>query len=92
LENQQKNLGDEGGFAPSLSSPDEALCYIEEAIQSAGYKVGEDVKLAMDCAASEFYDSESKKYEVIKGKFYSSEEMVNFYEELIKKSSRFMFN
>jgi len=79
-----KNLGDEGGFAPSLDSPDQALTFIEEAIQSAGYKVGEEVKLAMDCAASEFYNKETKKYEVIKGKYFSSGEMITFYEDLIK--------
>lgn len=54
-----KNLGDEGGFAPDLQSPHEALSIIEESIGLAGYKVGEDVFLALDCAASEFF-SEGK--------------------------------
>lgn len=61
-----KNLGDEGGFAPDLQSPHEALSIIEEAIGLAGYKVGEDVFLALDCAASEFYAD--GKYEIEKGK------------------------
>jgi len=77
-------LGDEGGFAPNLDNPDQALTYIEEAIASAGYKVGTDVKLAMDCAASEFYNKETKKYEIIKGKYLSSDELVSFYENLLK--------
>lgn len=78
-----KNVGDEGGFAPALETPDEALSFIEEAIKSAGFKVGEDIKLALDCAASEFYDAESKKYEIIEGKFVTSDELVEFYEKLV---------
>lgn len=78
-----KNVGDEGGYAPSMSTPDEALGAIEEAIKAAGFEVGKDVKLALDCAASEFYDAETKKYEVIEGKFLTSDEMVDFYEKLI---------
>ena len=50
-----KNLGDEGGYAPSLSKPTEALSLIEDAIKAANYKVGEDVFLAIDAAASEFF-------------------------------------
>ena len=49
------NVGDEGGFAPNLSSADEALAFIVEAIGAAGYNAGDDVVLALDCAASEFY-------------------------------------
>jgi len=79
-----KNVGDEGGYAPQFASPDEALSTIEEAIKAAGFEVGKDVKLALDCAASEFYDAESKKYEVIEGKFLTSDEMVDFYDQLIK--------
>lgn len=55
-----KNLGDEGGFAPALQSPDEALTLIEEAIGLAGYKVGTDLFLALDCAASEFHKDGSE--------------------------------
>lgn len=56
-----KNVGDEGGYAPALDTPDEALDYIEKAIEAAGLEVGKDMFLALDCAASEFYDAESKK-------------------------------
>jgi hypothetical protein len=49
------NVGDEGGFAPNMGSTDEALGYVTEAIQAAGYRPGDDVMLALDCAASEFF-------------------------------------
>jgi len=77
-----KNLGDEGGFAPDLQSPHEALSIIEEAIGLAGYKVGEDVFLALDCASSEFYSE--GKYEIEKGKFLNSTELVQYYLKLKK--------
>ncbi len=75
------NVGDEGGFAPSLSSNREALDLIMEAIEKANYKPGEDVLLALDAASSEFY--EDGKYKV-EGKLLSAEELVNYYEELIE--------
>lgn len=75
-----KNLGDEGGYAPSLNVPDEALSLIEEAIKSAGYGVGKDVFLALDAAASEFY--KDGKYEIEKGKFLSADEAVEYYLKL----------
>ena len=56
------SVGDEGGFAPSLKSNEEALDLIVEAIQQAGYKPGKDVSLALDCAASEFYDKGTHRY------------------------------
>src|ERR1700732_3908294 len=55
-------VGDEGGFAPSLKSNDEAVELILEAIQAAGYKPGEEIALALDPAASEFYNKETGKY------------------------------
>ena len=55
-------VGDEGGFAPDLKSDKEALDLIMQAIEKAGYTPGEDVSLALDCAASEFYDKSKKKY------------------------------
>ena len=79
--------GDEGGFAPNLGSNEEALQVIIEAIEKAGYKPGKDVVLAMDVAASEFYNAETKKY-VLAGegnKELSSEELSDFYAELVKK-------
>ena len=77
-------VGDEGGFAPNLSSNEEALQTIIEAIESAGYKPGEDVLLAMDVASSEFY--EDGKYHLKgEGIVRTSEEMVAWYEELVNK-------
>ena len=77
-------VGDEGGFAPNLSSNKEALDLIIEAINKAGYVPGKDVNLALDVAASELYNEENNTYE-LKGenKVYNSKELVNFYEELI---------
>ncbi|MEM6421430.1 MAG: phosphopyruvate hydratase [Pseudomonadota bacterium] len=56
------NVGDEGGFAPDIASAREALDYIMKAIETAGYRPGEDVHLALDCAATEFYDAEAAVY------------------------------
>lgn len=70
-------VGDEGGFAPDLGSNGEALDLIITAIEKAGYKAGEQVRIALDVAATEFYDSESGKYK-IDGKELSSPEMVDF--------------
>jgi len=77
-----KNLGDEGGFAPPLKSPHETLNYIEQAIEAAKYKLGSDVFLALDCAASEFYDN--GKYEIEKGMKLTSEELIKYYLNLKK--------
>lgn len=70
-------VGDEGGFAPDLASNQEALDLIMEAIGQAGYKAGEQIFIALDVAATEFYDSGSKKYK-IDGKDLSGPEMVDF--------------
>lgn len=79
-------VGDEGGFAPNLSSNEEALATIVEAIKKAGYKPGEDVFLALDVAATEMYNKETKVYSLAgEGKNLTSDEMINFYEELVKK-------
>ena len=79
-------VGDEGGFAPNLSSNEEALSSIVEAIEKAGYQPGIEVKIAMDAAASSFYDADKKKYVLAgEGKEFSSEEMVAFYEQLVEK-------
>jgi len=72
-------VGDEGGFAPNLESNAAALAAIKEAVESAGYVLGKDVTLAMDCAASEFYDKEAGNYNMKgEGKVFTSEEF-NFY-------------
>ncbi|WAA11938.1 phosphopyruvate hydratase [Fervidibacillus halotolerans] len=79
-------VGDEGGFAPSLKSNEEALSTIIEAIEKAGYKPGEEVMLAMDVAASELYNKEDGKYHLEgEGVVRTSEEMVDFYEDLCNK-------
>ncbi len=80
-------VGDEGGFAPNLGSNEEALQVIMEAIKKAGYKPGEDIYLAMDVAASEFYNKDTKKY-VLAGennKAFTAQELSDFYVELVKK-------
>ncbi len=79
-------VGDEGGFAPNLKSNEEALQTIVEAIEKAGYKPGEQVMLAMDVAASELYNKEDGKYHWDgEGRVMTSEEMVDFYEQLVNK-------
>lgn len=78
-----KNVGDEGGYAPDMETASEALNAIEEAIQTAGYELGKDIRLALDCASSEFYDSEKQSYEIQEGKFLNRDEMVDFYEKLV---------
>ncbi len=81
------SVGDEGGFAPNLKSNEEALQTIIEAIEKAGYTPGTDVCLAMDVASSEFYDKEKGKYVLAGegGKELTSEELSDFYAELIEK-------
>jgi enolase len=80
-------VGDEGGYAPDLSSNEEALQIILQAIKKAGYKPGEDIYLGMDVAASEFYNKEKKKYilESENHKSFTSVELVDFYEKLVNK-------
>ena len=79
-------VGDEGGFAPNLTNNIEALDLIVKAIEAANYVPGQDVNLALDIAASSFYDKEKKKY-VLRAdqKELTSEEMINYYEMLIDK-------
>jgi len=77
-------VGDEGGFAPDLGSNQEALDLIMEAISAAGYKPGEQIFIALDVAATEFYDSNSKKYS-IDGKQLSGPEMVDFLVNWVNK-------
>src|SRR3954471_20615558 len=72
------NVGDEGGFAPSMDNADEALGIVLEAIGKAGYKAGEQIFLALDVAASEFFDKDKKTYDY-EGKHKTSAEMVDMY-------------
>ncbi|MDD2371371.1 MAG: phosphopyruvate hydratase [Firmicutes bacterium] len=79
-------VGDEGGFAPDLKSNEDALIYICSAIEKAGYKLHEDFKIAMDPAATEIYNLETKKYELKgEGRELTTKEMINYYKELIDK-------
>ena len=79
---QNTNVGDEGGFAPNLATADEALDFIVKAISDAGYKPGEDVVLALDCASTEFYNAETGKYEVEIGKFLTAAEEADYLADL----------
>ena len=76
------NVGDEGGVAPALKSSDEALDYIMQAINLAGYKAGSDIHLALDPASTEFYH-EGKYHLKGEGKVLSSEQMVEYYQNLL---------
>ncbi|MEI8139488.1 MAG: phosphopyruvate hydratase [bacterium] len=80
-------VGDEGGFAPKLTSNTHALDVIIEAIKKAGYKPGKDIFLALDVAASEFYDATKKRYIFKKsdGSVHTADEMVEFYAKLCEK-------
>lgn len=79
-------VGDEGGFAPNLSSNEEALKTLVEAIEKAGYKPGEEIALALDVAATELYDEDKKVYNLAgEGRSLTVEEMIDFYEALVNK-------
>lgn len=78
------SVGDEGGFAPSLNTNEEAITIILEAIDAAGYVAGKDIMIAMDCAASEFY-KDGKYVLAAEGLSLTSEQMVDYIENLINK-------
>jgi enolase len=80
-------VGDEGGFAPTLKSADDALGVIATAIEKAGYSLGEDIFIALDVASSEFYDKKKNAYVFKKsdGSVKSAEELVAYYAKLQKK-------
>ncbi len=77
------NVGDEGGFAPSVSSAKEALDYIMKSIEKAGYKAGTDIVLALDVAATEFF-KDGKYHLEGEGRVLSTSDMISYYEELTK--------
>lgn len=80
------SVGDEGGFAPNLSSNEEALSTIVMAIEKAGYKPGEEIMLALDVAATEMYDKENKVYNLTaEGKKFTSDELIDYYEDMVNK-------
>jgi enolase len=78
------SVGDEGGFAPRVKSNEEAITYVIKAIEAAGYEPGVDIFLALDCAASEFFDEKTDKYTFDK-KSVTREELVSIYEKLTQK-------
>ena len=79
------NVGDEGGFAPNLASNDEAIQVVCEAIEKAGYRPGEDVYIALDAAASEFYDAAKNVYRLrwSSGEEYTPAQMVDFWKNWV---------
>ena len=80
-------VGDEGGFAPNLESADDALAVIAEAVDKAGYSLGDQIAIALDIASSEFFDSEKQRYVFKKsdGSERTAEELVDYYAELQSK-------
>ena len=80
-------VGDEGGFAPNFKSADDVLATIVEAVKKAGYKLGKEIFLALDVAASEFYDAEQNQYVFKKsdGSKRNVDELIAYYQELAKK-------
>jgi len=81
------NVGDEGGFAPNLSSNKDAIEIVIQAIEKAGYRPGEDIFIAIDAAASEFYNNDEKKYHFHQsnGEKLNSEEMVDFWKDWVSR-------
>ena len=80
------NVGDEGGFAPDLPSNEDALKLVMQAIEQAGYKPGDDIVLALDCASTEFYDAKKKRYTLEStGDTLTSDQMVAMWADWAKR-------
>lgn len=80
------SVGDEGGYAPDLNSNESALVIIQEAIKQSGYILGKNVTIALDCAASELYNKNTKKYTLHgEKKQFTSQEFTHYLEDLVKK-------
>jgi enolase len=79
------SVGDEGGFAPDLKSNEEALQVIQQAIEAANYEPGKDVVMALDPAASEFYENDRYVFKKSSGEVRTSAQMVDFYAQLVEK-------
>ena len=78
-------VGDEGGFAPQINDAKEALELIKEAITKSGYELGKDINIALDVAASEFYNEEEEDIYLLEGVKYTKEELVSYYQSLVDK-------
>ena len=85
--NMSTNVGDEGGFAPNLASNDDAIQVVCQAIEKAGYRPGEDIFIALDAAASEYYNTETGLYEMrwSTGEKYNAQEMVEFWKRWVNQ-------
>ena len=83
-ENYNVGVGDEGGFAPNLENNEMALEFITKAIEKAGYRAGKDIYIALDVAASETYNEDTKTYS-IDGENLTSEQLMDYYKKLIEK-------
>ena len=81
--NLSTTVGDEGGFAPSLSSNEEAIEFILEAVEKAGFKPGQDVSICLDVAANELY--KNNQYAIKSSEFITPEKTIEFYSDLVKK-------
>ena len=84
------NVGDEGGFAPPMNLTEEALDALEKSISKAGYSLGTDVSIALDAAATQFYDANKNKY-IIDGKELAPEELINHYEKILDSHEIILF-
>ncbi|MEL6152839.1 MAG: phosphopyruvate hydratase [Bacteroidota bacterium] len=79
------NVGDEGGFAPNLTTNEKAIEFVLKAIEKAGYRPGEDIFIALDPAASAFYDANTQQYQLHTGQQLSSEELIAFWQSWLQK-------
>ncbi|MEL6412574.1 MAG: phosphopyruvate hydratase [Bacteroidota bacterium] len=79
------NVGDEGGFAPNLATNEKAIEFVLKAIEKAGYRPGEDIFIALDPAASAFYDAKTQQYQLHTGQQLSSEELIAFWQSWLQK-------
>lgn len=73
---------DDGSYSPSMDKPEQALDFVQDAVSSCGYSLGTDVHIALNCAASEIYDQEKLKYEIMANAFKSLDDVINLYCEL----------
>lgn len=79
------NVGDEGGFAPNLATNEKAIEFVLKAIEKAGYRPGEDIFIALDPAASAFYDAKTQQYQLHTGQQLSSEALIAFWQSWLQK-------
>ncbi|XP_073239427.1 enolase 4-like isoform X2 [Porites lutea] len=75
-------ITDDGSYSPSMDKPEQALDFVQEAVSSCGYSLGTDIHIALNCAASEFYDQEKQKYEIMANTFKSLDDVINLFCEL----------